>query len=71
METDGFSVHTETHHGDRVGRELGGRFRVQWLIPADVWQEPSQYCKVIILQLKLIILKKELIHRRHVPTVHL
>ena len=64
-------------HGDRVGKELGGRFRVPWthiylwLIPADVWQEPSQYCKVIILQLKLIIFKKELIYRRHVPTAHL
>ena len=23
-----------------------------WLINADVWQKPSQYCKVIILQLK-------------------
>ena len=23
------------------------------LIPADVWQKPSQYCKVIILQFKI------------------
>ena len=23
-----------------------------WLINVDVWQKPSQYCKVIILQLK-------------------
>ena len=23
-----------------------------WLIHIDVWQKPSQYCKVIILQLK-------------------
>ena len=23
-----------------------------WLIHADVWQKPSQYCKLIILQLK-------------------
>ena len=22
-----------------------------WLIPVNVWQEPSQYCKVITLQL--------------------
>ena len=25
-----------------------------WLIHVDIWQKPSQYCKVIILQLKLI-----------------
>ena len=42
----------------RVGRELGGGFRMGgthvylWPIHADVWQKPSQYCKVIILQLK-------------------
>ena len=37
----------------------GGRRRVQdegdhvypWLIHVDVWQKPSQYCKVIIFQL--------------------
>ena len=38
-------------------RELGGGFRMggthvqPWLIHADVWQKPPQYCKVIILQL--------------------
>ena len=25
-----------------------------WLIHVDIWQKPSQFCKVIILQLKLI-----------------
>ena len=25
-----------------------------WLIHVDVWQKPSQYCKVIILQLEYI-----------------
>ena len=25
----------------------------QWLIHVDVWQKPPQYCKVIILQLKI------------------
>ena len=25
-----------------------------WQIDVDAWQKPSQYCKVIILQLKLI-----------------
>ena len=29
-----------------------GETRVHlWLIPVNVWQEPSQYCKVITLQL--------------------
>ena len=30
-----------------------------WPIHVDVWQKPSQYCKAIILQLKLINFKKE------------
>ena len=39
------------------GGEESGR-RVQegrhiWLIHDDAWQKPSQYCKVIILQLKI------------------
>ena len=40
------------------GEEVGGGFRVGgthaylWQIHADVWQKPSQYCKVIIFQLK-------------------
>ena len=29
-----------------------------WLIHADVWQKPTQYCKVIILQLKINFLKQ-------------
>ena len=29
-----------------------------WLIHADVWQKPVQYCKAIILQLKTNFLKK-------------
>jgi len=42
---------------DRVGREIGAGFRMGetgvylWLIHVHVWQKPSQYCKVIILQL--------------------
>ena len=37
----------------------GGRFKREgacvylWLIHDDVWQKPTQYCKVIILQLKI------------------
>ena len=30
----------------------------QWLICVDVWQKPTQYCKAIILQLKINKLKK-------------
>ena len=50
-----FSVTTER---GGMGREVGGRFKREgtyvylWLIHVDVWQKPSQYCKVIILQLK-------------------
>ena len=29
-----------------------------WLIHIDLWQKSSQYCKVIILQLKIIKLEK-------------
>ena len=30
-----------------------------WLIHVNVWQKPSQYCKVIILQLKQINLEEK------------
>ena len=38
-----------------IGWEVGGRFKeegtyvYQWLIQADIWHKPSQYCKLIIL----------------------
>ena len=38
---------------------MGGKFKKEgtcihlWLIHVDVWQKPTQYCKVIILQLKI------------------
>ena len=38
---------------------MGGRFKTEgtyiylWFIHVDVWQKPSQYCKVIIVQLKI------------------
>ena len=35
-----------------------GTYVYLWLIHVDVWQKPTQYCKAIILQLK-IIFKKE------------
>ena len=41
-----------------VGNKVEGGFRMGgahvhlWLTHVNVWQKPSQYCKVIILQLK-------------------
>ena len=29
-----------------------------WLIHVDIWQKPTQHCKVIILQLEIIFLSK-------------
>ena len=49
-----------------LGREMGGKFKREgiyvylWLIHVDVWQKPTQYCKAIILQLKIIFFLKEL-----------
>ena len=43
----------------------GGRFKREWtyvylwLTHVDVWQTPSQYCKVIILQLKIKVKEKK------------
>ena len=40
-------------------REVGERFKREetyvhlWLIHVDVWQKPSQHCKVTLLQLKI------------------
>ena len=45
-------------------REVGRRFKRDgtdvylWLIHVDVWQKSSQYCKVIILPLKIKFKKK-------------
>ena len=42
-----------------MGWEVGERFKREgtsvylWLIHVDVWQKPTQYCKAIILQLKI------------------
>ena len=41
-------------------RGMGGRFKREgtyaylWLIHVDVWQKLTQYCKAIILQLRII-----------------
>ena len=34
------------------GYNSEGTYAHLWLFHVDVWQEPSQYCKIIILQLK-------------------
>ena len=42
----------------------GGRFRREgtyvdlWVIYVGVWQKPTQYCKAIVLQLKINLKKK-------------
>ena len=46
-----------------MGKGIGGRFKREgtcvclWLIHVVVWQKQSQYCKVIILQLKIKFFK--------------
>ena len=37
------------------GPGAGGAYVCLWLIPVDVWQKSTQYCKAIILQLKISI----------------
>ena len=49
--------------------EVGGRFKREgayvylWLIHVDVWQKPTQHCKAIILQLKIILKEKRILER--------
>ena len=50
----------ERWNGGREGKEVqeGGEICIYiytqlWLILVDVWQRPIQYCKAIILQLKI------------------
>ena len=48
----------------RMGWEVGGRFKREgtyvylWLIHVDIWQKPTQFCKAIILLLKINTLRK-------------
>ena len=37
-----------------------GTYVFLWLIHVDVWQRPVQYCKAVILQLKMEFLEKKL-----------
>ena len=49
--------------GERLKRE--GTSVCLWLIHVDVWQKPTQYCKAIILQLKINKLKKMFLRSSH------
>ena len=57
-----------------MGREVGGRFKREgtyvclWLIHADIWQRPTQYCKPIILQLKINLKIKTVNKSNHTHT---
>jgi len=52
-----------------MGKEEGGRFkreidrRGHRLIHVALWQKPTQYCKAIILQLKIHKLKKKIVSK--------
>ena len=50
--------HQEGWDGVRGKFKREGTYVYLWLIHADVWQKPTQYCKAIILQLQIIFLKK-------------
>jgi len=43
--------------GEKFKRE--GTYVCLWLIHVDAWEKPRQYCKAIILQLKINIFKKK------------
>ena len=49
--------------GGQGGREFKkeGAYIYLWLIHVDVWQKPTQYWKVIILQLKINASVKKLL----------
>ena len=48
--------------GGKLKRE--GTYVYLWLIQVDVWQKLTQYCKAIVLQFKILIIKNN-----SVPTV--
>ena len=50
-----FCDNLEGWDGVGGGKEAqeGGTYVYLWLIHVDVWQKPTEYCKEIILQLKI------------------
>ena len=49
---------------------MGGTHVDQWLTHVDVWQKPTQYCKALILQLKINLKAKKKIKKK-IPALHL
>ena len=49
------SLYHQKYQGQEVGRRLKreGTYIYLWLIHVDVWHKSTQYCKPIILQLKI------------------
>jgi len=51
---------------------VAGRFKREgtyvylWLIHVDVWQKPTQYCKVIILKLKIKFFKRMILYPKKI-----
>ena len=56
-----------------MGQDVGGRLKSEgtcvhlWLIHVDVWQKPAQYCKAMILQLKINTFFKKMKKKKPVP----
>ena len=50
-QSQGFVTPTEVGWGGSFQKE--GTYVYLWLTHVGVWQKPSQYCKIIILQLKI------------------
>ena len=48
--------------GERLKRE--GTYVYLWPIHVGIWQKPTQYCKAIILQLRINKLKKNFFKER-------
>ena len=56
-----------------MGQDVGGRLKSEgtcvhlWLIHVDVWQKPAQYCKAMILQLKINTFFKKMKKKKQCP----
>ena len=55
QDSENTNLDSVTTYRDRwVGGGREGICFYLWLIHVDIWQKPTQYCKAIILQLKII-----------------
>ena len=61
MQTSRTDLWTHGGKGWEVGRRIKreGTYVYLWLIHVDIWQRPTQYCKVIFLQLKISVWRKK------------